>query len=260
MIKIKSYVLLIISAGILLVGCRTAADLSSTRPNPKWTTAQVIRAHKQTNPEFEYLATRAQLVYKTQDQEQKINVSLRMKSGDTIWMKATVFGVTLAKAIVTKDEVSYYEMLNKSYYKGPLTEISRWLGFSVTLEQLQNILLGQSVLGMGRNTPQLIDKDSYVLGPIDTGLGWNLTNAIRPDNFRLKSAELAATGVVPTTASLSYGSYSQNSGQYFPQQMTLSVNTPKSKTQISLNFKQFDLLQRLNFGYAIPEGFKSITP
>lgn len=258
--QITRFTLWIIGAGLLLAGCRSAADLSSTLPNPKWSSAQVVRAHKQTSPEFNYLATRAQLVYKTEDQEQKISVSLRMKSGDTIWMKATVFGVTLAKAIVTKDEVSYYEMLNKTYYKGPLTEISRWLGFAVTLEQLQNILLGQSVLSMSRNTPQLIDNDSYLLGPIDTGIGWNLTNAVRPDNFRLKRAELAATGVVPTSVSLKYGGYNQVQQQYFPEQLDLSVNAPKAKTQIRLSYKQFDLPDRLSFVYTIPEGFKRITP
>lgn len=258
--KIRPYIILIIGTGLLLVGCRSVADLSSTLPNPKWTAGQVIRAHNQTNPEFNYLAVRAQLVYKTEDQEQKISVSLRMKNGDTIWMKATVFGVTLAKAVVTKDEVSYYEMLNKTYYKGPLDEISRWLGFSVTLEQLQHILLGHTVLNMERDTPHFIHKESYVLGPINTGIGWNLTNSVRPDNFRLSRAELAATGVMPTTVVLNYGNYSQVEQQYFPQQLDLSVNAPKTKSQIRLSYKQFDLLDRLNLGYTIPEGFKPITP
>lgn len=260
MSQFKRYTLWIIGAGLLLSGCRSVADLSRNTPNPKWTSAQVVRAHKQTRPEFNYLATRAQLVYKTENQEQKITVSLRMKSGDTVWMKASVFGVTLAKAMVTKDEVSYYEMLNKTYYTGPLEEISRWLGFAVTIEQLQNILLGQSVLTMERSTDQIVDSDSYVLGPIDTGIGWNLTNFIRPDNFRLKRAELAATGVVPTAVSLNYGHYNQVGQRHFPKQLSISVNTPKSKTQIRLNYKQFDLLDRLNFGFVIPKGFKPVTP
>mgnify|MGYP003333076026 FL=1 len=258
--QVKFFRACLLALVILAQGCRSVAELSSVTPNPKWSAAQVVKAHKQTQPEFKYLAARAQLVYKTETQEQKISVALRMKRGDTIWMKATVFGVTLAKAIITKDEVSYYEMLNKTYYQGPLNEISRWLGFSVTMEQLQNILLGQSVLNMGRNTPQHINSDSYILGPIDTGMGWNLTNSVRPDNFRLKNAELAATGIVPTTASLSYGSYNQVAQQYFPEQLNLSVNTPKSATQIKLSFKQFDLLERLNFGYSIPDGFKQIVP
>jgi hypothetical protein len=48
--------------------------------------------------------------------------------------------------------------------------------------------------------------------------------------------------------------------QYFPQQLDLSVNAPKTKSQIRLSYKQFDLLDRLNLGYTIPEGFKLITP
>lgn len=257
---IKRYTLLLIGTGLLLQGCRSAADLSSALPNPKWTAAQVVRGHKQTQPKFKYLAARAQVVYKTEDQEQKINVSLRMKSGDTIWMKATVFGITLAKALITQDQVSYYEMLNKTYYQGPIEEISRWLGFSVTMEQLQHLLLGQSVLDMGRGTPQQIQGGSYVLGPIDTGIGWNLTNSVRPDNFRLKSADLSSTGIVPTTASLKYGDYRQEAEQYFPEQLNLLVSTPKARTEIKLSFKQFDLLDRMNFRYEIPQGFKKMSP
>lgn len=258
--KIKRYTLLIIGIGLLLQGCRSAAELSSSVPNPKWTAAQVVRAHKQTQPEFKYLAARVQVIYKTGDQEQKMNISLRMKGGDTIWMKATVLGITLAKALITKDQVSYYEMLNRTYYKGPIDEISRWLGFSVSMEQLQHILLGQSVLDMGRSTPQHIRGDSYVLGPVETGMGWNLTNSVRPDNFRLKSAELASTGVVPTTATLNYGGYRQEAQQLFPEQLNLLVNTPKSRTQIKLSYKQLDLLDRINFSYEIPRGFKKIMP
>ena len=258
--KIKRYTLLIIGIGLLLQGCRSAAELSSSVPNPKWTAAQVVRAHKQTQPEFKYLAARVQVIYKTGDQEQKMNISLRMKGGDTIWMKATVLGITLAKALITKDQVSYYEMLNRTYYKGPIDEISRWLGFSVSMEQLQHILLGQSVLDMGRSTPQHIRGDSYVLGPVETGIGWNLTNSVRPDNFRLKSAELASTGVVPTTATLNDGDYRQEAQQLFPEQLNLLVNTPKSRTQIKLSYKQLDLLDRINFSYEIPRGFKKIMP
>jgi len=139
-----------------------------------------------------------------------------------------------AKALITKDQVSYYEMLNKTYYQGPIEEISRWLGFAVTMDQLQHLLLGQSVLDMGRGTPRQIQGGSYVLGPIDTGIGWNLTNSVRPDNFRLKSADLSSTGIVPTTASLKYGDYRQESEQYIPVELNLLVSTPKACTQIKL--------------------------
>lgn len=81
---IKRYTLLLMGTGLLLQGCRSAADLSSALPNPKWTAAQVVRGHKQTQPEFKYLAARAQVVYKTEDQEQKINVSLRMKDRKSV--------------------------------------------------------------------------------------------------------------------------------------------------------------------------------
>jgi len=113
---------------------------------------------------------------------------------------------------------------------------------------------------MGRGTPQQIQGVSYVLGPIGTGIGWNLTNSVRPDNFRLKSADLSSTGIVPTTASLNYGDYRQEAQQYFPERLNLLVSTPKARTQIKLSFKQFDLLDRMNFGYEIPEGFKKMSP
>lgn len=245
---------------LIIQGCRSAADLSSVKPNSKWSTAQVIRAHNQTKPEFTYVAARGQVVYKTDKQEQKINISLRMKRGDTIWMKATVFGITLAKALITKEQVSYYEMINKTYYKGPVSQLSKWIGVTVTLEQLQNILLGQSVLAMERRVPKEMSIDTYVLGPVETEIDWNLFNAIRPDNFRLKSAQVASKGIVPTDVSLNYGNYMEVAEQYFPEQLNLSVTAPRTKTDIKLTFRKFDLLDRLNFGFAVPQGFKQITP
>ncbi|NDB03485.1 MAG: DUF4292 domain-containing protein [Flavobacteriaceae bacterium] len=236
------------------------SSLSSTAPNPKWTAGQVIRAHKQTRPEFAYYAARTQLVYESKGQRQKVNLSLRMKYGDTIWMKASVFGVTLAKALITKDKVSYYESLNKTYYEGPTSEIARWIGIPVSMTQLQNILLGQSIMTMGRNADMSIRNNQYVLGPLDTGIGWNIHNSIRPDNFRLERAELGSTGVVPTSVELTYSNYAEVAKQLFPEQLNLSVRLPGQTTAIELNFKQIDLLDRLNFSYQIPKGFKAINP
>jgi hypothetical protein len=38
------------------------------------------------------------------------------------------------------------------------------------------------------------------------------------------------------------------------------VFTPKARTEIKLSFKQFDLLDRMNFRYEIPQGFKKMSP
>ena len=261
--KMKNYfgpIFLVLTLILLSQSCRTAASLSSTAPNPKWTPGQVIRAHKQTSPEFAYYAARTQLLYESKGQRQKVNLSLRMKYGDTIWMKASVFGVTLAKALITKDKVSYYESLNKTYYEGPTSEIARWIGIPVSMTQLQNILLGQSIMTMGRNADMSIRNNQYILGPLDTGIGWNIHNSIRPDNFRLERAELGSTGVVPTSVELTYSNYAEVAKQLFPEQLDLSVRLPGQTTAIELNFKQIDLLDRLNFSYQIPKGFKAINP
>ena len=47
--------------------------------------------------------------------------------------------------------------------------------------------------------------------------------------------------------------------QLFPEQLNLSVRLPGQTTAIELNFKQIDLLDRLNFSYQIPEDSKRLT-
>ncbi len=245
---------------ILSQGCRTVADLSGTVPNPKLSSTQIIRAHTQTRPHFEYYAARAQLTYEREGQRQKVNLSLRMKYGDTIWMKASIFGVTLAKGLITKDKVYYYESLKKIYFEAPITEISRWIGIPVSIKQLQDILLGQSAIYMERNTVHNIRNNQYVLGPVYTRVGWRVLNAICPENFRLGRSELSLSGSVPTSVDLKYKDYTTIAEQHFPKQLSLFLKSSDATTAIRLDLKQIDLLDRLNFGFEIPKGFKVIDP
>jgi hypothetical protein len=57
------------------------------------------------------------------------------------------------------------------------------------------------------------------------------------------------------TANLSYGDYENKKGKLFSTKRRISVSE-KNKLDISLNFKQYDFNQEVNFPFSIPRNYK----
>ena len=91
------------------MSCKGTKSAAGTTDN--LAVKSIVASHDAASPNFTTLAARVQVVYEDEKKQQSITVSLRMEKDKIIWMKASLLGITLAKAKITPQRVSYYETI-----------------------------------------------------------------------------------------------------------------------------------------------------
>jgi hypothetical protein len=155
-------------------------------------TAEVITRHYDNQADFKTLSSRMRLNYQDEDRSQSVTVSFRMEKDETIWISAQLLGIPLAKALITRDRVSYFEKIGKTYFDGDYSLLSKWLGTPLDYDKLQNLLLGQAIYDLREDRYTLTESTrGYQLVPTN-----GAADAIRkmflldPQNYKASAQQL----------------------------------------------------------------------
>ena len=251
--------ILVLVVLVLFSSCKgTKTAVGTVRADSGLKGASIIATHKAASPKFNTLASRVQVVYQDEKKEQSITVSLRIKKDETIWIKASILGITLAKVLITPEQVSYYETISNTYFDGDFTLLSEWLGTELDFEKTQAILLGQSIFGLSKNSYNArIKQNKYQLEPISQPTNFIHSLLLNPENFKVFTASLAQPND-NRVLSLEYGPYQKIEENYYPKEIFIKSSEAGSNTAIDVKYKNIDLNVNLNFNFKIPEGYEKI--
>ena len=236
-------------------GKAITGDASITNALP---TKKLLAAHQAATPEFTTLASRVQVVYEEENKEQSITASLRMRKDDTIWVKASVLGITLAKALITKDRVQYYETLGNTYFDGDYQLLSDWLGTDLNFEKTQALLLGQSIFSLSdRNYQSAVINNRYQVVPKNQPKDFIHSLLLAPDSYKVVAGAVQQPAQ-QRTLQLKYGPYEQLPEGYFPSSISIMANEGSAQTRIAVNYKKIDVGAPVRFPFKIPDGYDAI--
>jgi hypothetical protein len=252
--RTKSFYFLLLI--IITASCGTAKKIGTASDDLK--TEAIIQAHRAAMPAFQTLAARMQVTYEDQDQLQSVTVSLRMEKDKTIWIKASLVGITLAKVLITPTEVQYYETFGNSYFSGDFALLSNWLGTDIDFEKAQAILLGQSLFDLQTSTySSEVSLEKYKLQPNQQPADFIHSLLLLPKSFKVYSETLSQPSK-SRLLSVRYGPYEQIDGSYYPSSIEVFATEGDSKTSIEMNFRKWEVNIPISFPFSIPEGYEQI--
>lgn len=218
----------------------------------------IIASHNNAAPNFNTLAGRMYVAYEDEKKSQGITVSLRMQKDEKIWIKASILGVTIAKALITKNSVQYYETIGKTYFDGDFALLSDWLGTDIDFKKAQAILLGQSVFDLNANAySSAIVTNKYRLQPKNPLGDFLFSILLNPDTFKV-SQERVSQPSEKRNLTVQYGDYQLIESQLFPTKIEINVNEDDEKTKIEVTYRKIDLNPNINFSFKIPNGYSQI--
>ncbi|WP_203294951.1 DUF4292 domain-containing protein [Luteirhabdus pelagi] len=218
---------------------------------------KVIDYHDAAMPDFETLAARMQVVYADDDSQQSITVSLRMEKDKTIWIKASILGITMAKALITPTSVQYYESVGGTYFNGDFALLSEWLNTDITFEKAQAILLGQSLFALdGKTYKSEVVQMKHQLQPKQQPMDFIHSLLLYP-NFKI-AAESLSQPSQNRLLTLRYDEYQQLEGGFYPTSVHLQTAEGDDKTTIDLTYKKIDVNASVGFPFNIPNGYDEI--
>jgi len=250
---------LILVFTILLASCTGSRTVIGTNnANPGLALKSIINAHRAATPKFSTMASRIKVAYEDEKQRQNITVSLRMQKDEKIWMKASILGITMAKALITQDRVSYYETISNTYFDGDFDLLSNWLGTNLNFEKTQAILLGQSIFGLDKATyTATVSENRYKLEPTQQPANFVHSLLLNPNNFKVNSG-VVFQPIDNRQLSIAYGAYRELEGSFYPSVIQINSMEGDSRTNIAVNYRKINLNVSVSFPFEIPNGYEEI--
>jgi hypothetical protein len=240
---------------VLFTGCRTA-KVTNTQgvADTSLRGKEILEKHQETFPAFETLAGTLTVTYSRVGKiGQAIPLSFRMKKGEAIWLSAPL---GMAKALITKDKVQFYNKLDNTYFEGDYTISEKYLGVHLGFEALENLLLGQ-LLFRDRHTTLAPEGERYKgeLNRDGLDLSFFLNAAFRMDNLFIvqeKQTERERSLYAAYT-------YQTVEGQLFPLSLLLQGSQGAEQVQLRLQFSALQRNVAVRFPYSVPSGYQPLT-
>lgn len=253
--KISALLLLL----ILNVGCRSTKTLTSSAAIDEGMTAkQIIKQMDKQEARFKTLQAKVRFDYTEGTKSINHTVTLRMEKDKTIWLNAGVAGISLARVMITQDQVKFYDKLNNQYFDGDFSLLTKLLGTEIDFEKIQNIFLGEPIFDLKNDTYVTFpNEDSYVLQPKNQQAIFELFFLINPGFFKLDSQQIYQP-FDKRMLQIDYKKYQQVSGQIFPENIRIIAVENNDEVIIDLDFKGISLNDDVRFPFSIPSGSKEI--
>ena len=244
---------------LVITSCKTNKNITESSNITTISTKKIINNHYNNNFHQQTVYAKMNAKYSDKKTSASVNIKLRLEKDKTIWMSATKLGIPLAKVKITPNRVLYYEKLQRTYFDGDFSLLSKWLGTELDYEKVQNILLGQAVLNLkkGKYNSE-ISQNSYQLSPKKDHELFGILFFMNPDNFKLNKQEIRHPEK-QQLLSVSYPKYNEIKGEQFPKNINIRATDNKNLTTINLEYRSVEFNRELTFPFSIPKGYKEIS-
>lgn len=254
----KKYIAIAI-ASVFMISCKSkavAVQNNTTAVEAKKDN-KVIEKHYENKLNFSTAYIKASAKYADEKQSNNVTAEIRIEKDKQILVSVRFLGITMAKALITQNSVSYYEKINSTYYEGDFTSLSKWLGTELNYSKVQNLLLGEALddLRNGKYTQTIVDNLFSLEDTTEANL--KKTFFLDPEKYLVQKEQIAQ----PSENRLLEIKYS-NSKVFdqgiIPTAIEINAIQPNGKTDINLNYNTISFNEELSFPYSIPSGYKKI--
>ncbi len=245
-------------ANLVLVSCKSTKVVTENGDVIKRMSARKIaKKHLAATPNFKTADAKLKVNYKSNNEKIGFSVKMKIKKDEVIWLKGTKL-ITVFKAKITPEKVSFYSPYKKNYFEGDFSMLKKLLGIDVNFYQLQNILLGQAVfdLNASKHTSE-IKGVQYQVSPKEQSPLFDLFYLINPKNYKLNK-QLVVNDLKEQELSITYPEYINKNEILFPKTTSIKATEKNKFTNIDLTVRSIVFNEELSMPFKIPSGYKEI--
>lgn len=255
--KCIGLLLLFCFAGSLMVSCKSKAALATTEVNKGLTADKIIENLYSDKKEFSTLYIKANVLYVDEKQSQKVTAEIKIKKDEAILVSIRFLGITMAKALITPNEVKYYEKMGNNYFEGDYSALSKWLGTDLDFQKAQNMFIGQALddLKKGKYSVEIEDNRYKLENESDENT--QKTVFVEGDKFRISKQEVFQKKQ-QRTLQIRYPDYLEYNHMALPSKMIIEAIQNKDKTNINIDYNSISVNEELSFPYSVPSGYERI--
>ena len=218
----------------------------------------VVKEIRKSENKFKNLRNRAKIKFDNGKTIQSINLNLRVAKNEALWISASMI-VPIAKALITKDQLIFYEQFQGTYIDTSLKYNNQGILPSVSIELLQNILFGNPVVDIDNRKWKIIQNPlQYVLTPSNNLQNFQPTLFFSPKNFVLEEQRIYFSSI-NTLLTVEYDNFTSVNDKNFPTDVFMSIIQNGQITKITIEYSQIDFPDNLTFPIKVPEGYRKIN-
>ncbi|MGZ0015502.1 DUF4292 domain-containing protein [Yeosuana sp. AK3] len=253
---LKKRLLFLAFLSILVFSCKSTKNLGSGKSNLGLSTKQLIKENSKNEAAFKTLTARVKIDVSQGDKSNKYTVNFRLEKDKKLLLMSTP--ITLVKALITPEKVSFYNKLDNTYFEGDFSYLSQLLGTEIDFQKLQNLILGEALFSLKNESFNLsVNEDDYVLQPKKQHPLFELFYIISSSHFKLTSQQISQPQE-RRHLQIDYKSYQEVDKQILPENIKIMAVEEAEELVLEMTFKAVSLNEDLRFPFKIPSGFKEI--
>lgn len=243
---------------MIFTSCKSKKGVSENRSLDVLSTKKIVNNHYNNSFSKNTISAKINIDYEDDKTGVGVTIRMRMEKDKVIWMSATKLGIPIAKVMITPTNVSYYEKIEKRYFDGDFSLLSKWLGADLNFEMIQNLLLGQAIQNLKKDRYIAeLNGDLYQLSLEHNKELWSILFFLNPDNFKMSKQEIR-NPEKQQLLSVSYQNYSKINGEIFPENINVRVIDKNKITTIKMEYRAVEFNEELIFPFSFPDGYKEI--
>ena len=242
---------------LLFFGCDFGG--SSNASGNHGTAPEVHFSSPLAGSEFHTMSSNGSISLVTPEESYTLSTAFRWKRDTAIWLSFRFFGFTVAKAYLTPNTLEFYEKKEGSYYRGDYALTRRYLGIPLHFEQVQRILIGQSLHDFDEKDYKVM-RDSIGLFSLHRRTSFG-------DPSKVKYARLDSTfrphhqRLVRSTpeGALSLEIFHRYGEEGDLQSVELLRKTDRGIFRVTIHYDQVDYDLNISMPYEVPADYRDVT-
>lgn len=238
---------------VFIVSCKSKAVLNEGSASDVMSSNKIIENHYKNKNDFKTLYIKANAKYRDEKQSQNVTAEIKIKKDEKILVIVRFLGITMAKALITHNDVKYYEKIGGTYFEGNYQSLSQWLGTDLDFSKVQNLLMGEAIddLNKGSFTSSIVEK-MYKLNKSD-----GITEKsffFESERFLQKRQEIIQAQQ-ERMFEVNYPNFQQYSKAVLPTSLSIQAIQKSGKTNISIDYNSVTFNEEVSFAYSVPDGY-----
>jgi len=252
----NAFLSLMFFVALTVVNCKSAKSVTgSGELDDKLSTKQIIKASNKSKANFKTLQSRVKIDYTKDGKSKGVGVNLRMEKDKVIWMNGPL---SVARAKITPDRVSFYDKWNNQYFDGDFSLLSDLLGTDLDFNKVQNLLLGEAIYDLSKGAYKgSLHENSYVIQPKEQQALFEIFFLLNPGHFKVDSQQITQTKE-NRYLEVGYLRYQEVEKQKLPEIVKIIALDSGDETIIDMEYRSISLNEDLRFPFRIPSGYDEI--
>ena len=259
-----------------LFSCSAKREAIKTKNHPERHSSRfLLKELHQNEFQFTQMNMKAAITVKDSGKRSSFHANLRVKKDSAIWISIEpMFGIELARVLITKDTVLFIDRIHRHYFAGNFDFINNKFNIDIDYNTFQSILMGNSIpFDENEKVRSAIDSDAYYLSTIKRRKYRKVVEKDKDKRIRREAQEIQILWLAMHTykikklmlsdfnahqsMTINYGDYQKVDDQLFPSQLNVNIKADKS-LDIKIDYTKLVRNKPKHMVFNIPEKYVRI--